>query len=984
MEPNDRGSSVGGNSPVLRSAASLPGAALDKGDILRLGRLTRGRNDGGGSVTPRALSLAGGDVRSSYSSHAEDVSSDCDPPKDSEHSNPEFWDNSAPSSTLHHLNVAHDAQPPARSLTTRVARFAQLFIRTRSSRSSQSSGAPELPGNLTAPATSVPDDAISHLLNWLSRRRAALKWVLDSRPFEYFIMFIIVANVICLAAMDPLDPESATLRMRVIGHFNDAFTVVFVVEMCARMISEGIFGKKSYFGSNWNRFDAVITTLSLADLASADGSSGLGSVKALRALRGLRALRLISSLKDLRFIVSLLVQCIPMLLNVIALLFFVFLIFGIVGVQLFQGVMRHYCVDDAGKVVNSFRHCTASDPQSCGTNQTCVLMDENPNNGVQSFDNVPAAMMTLFQLLCLQDVGIVIERVQSGTTAYSVYFFLAFTLVGPVVVLNLFLAVIASSFEKSKNAFGLVSSSPNNENASVTQASTISSTDEELRPAVNDFKANEIDGEVSSASTTVMTVPATSSSVSDASVPSFSLPGQRLFAFISNKIRPSNQSNVDAAHSVVPGNSTEAKAVGTFHSVTLNFLALLRITCRNFVDSQFFGNFMTFVISLTVLTMAITKSDESDSYYIGLDIANSIYTLCFLFEMILKHFAYGWKKYWFDALNAVDGVIVILSCIDTFSFLAQVDSVVGGGISVLRAFRLFRIVRAVKLVRYFPSLVQQIKVLQASLAAISNLCFLILLWIVIFAILGMSLFGGKLVDSVTGVAPRLNFDSFFNALLAVFVIFTTEGFPSIFSNCAQGAGFAVAIPFFYVLLFVGTFILFNLFVAIIIEEFRSNKPTSVFVVIPQKAAPSELPQLVDDNNSIRARLYAFFSFQDKINLRRRHSTLFYPNGVFCVLSCDNVESSHRNDIAVAALTRMGYCLVGKSLMVLSPSNPIRFWSNTFVLNRYFESVVTFFIMLSTVSLGLNGYEISDDFRRGLDVFDTVNCTFFLSIRCSHE
>jgi hypothetical protein len=971
MEPNDGGSPVGGNSPVLRSAASLPGAALDKGDILRLGRLTRGRSDGGGSVTPRALSLAGGDVRSSYSSHAEDAFSDCDPPKDSEHSNPEFWDNSAPSSTLHQLNIAHEAQLPARSLTSRVARFAQLFIRTQSSRSSECSSALELPGNVTAPATSVPDDAISHVLNWLSRRRAALKWVLDSRPFEYFIMFIIVANVICLAAMDPLDPESATLRMRVIGYFNDAFTVVFVVEMCARMISEGIFGKNSYFGSNWNRFDALITTLSLADLVSADGSSGFGSVKALRALRGLRALRLISSLKDLRFIVSLLVQCIPMLLNVIALLFFVFLIFGIVAVQLFQGVMRHYCVDDAGKVVNSFRHCAASDPESCGANQTCVLMDENPNNGVQSFDNVPAAMMTLFQLLCLQDVGIVIERVQSGTTAYSVYFFLAFTLVGPVVVLNLFLAVIASSFEKSKNAFGLVSSSPNNENASVTQASTISSADEESTPAVNDFKANEIDGEVSSASTTVMAVPATSSSVSDASMPPFSWPVQRAFAFISNKIRPSNQSKVDAAHSVVPGNSTEAKAVDTYCSVTLNFLALLRLTSRKLVDSQYFGNFMTFVIFLTVLTMAITKSDESDSYYIGLDIANSIYTLCFLFEMILKHFAYGLKKYWFDALNAVDGIIVVLSCIDTFSFLAQVDSVVGGGISVLRAFRLFRIVRAVKLVRYFPSLVQQIKVLQASLAAISSLCFLILLWIIIFAILGMSLFGGKLVDSVTGVAPRLNFDSFFNALLAVFVIFTTEGFPSIFSNCAKGAGFAVAIPFFYVLLFVGTFILFNLFVAIIIEEFRSNKPTSVFVVIPQ-AAPSELPQLVNDNNSIRARFHAFFSFQDKINLRRRHCTLFYPNGVFCVLSCDNVESSHQNDIAVAALTRMGYCLVGKSLMVLTPSNPIRFWSNTFVLNRYFESVVTFFIMLSTVSLGLNGYELSDDFRRGLDVFDTVN------------
>jgi hypothetical protein len=236
----------------------------------------------------------------------------------------------------------------------------------------------------------------------------------------------------------------------------------------------------------------------------------------------------------------------------------------------------------------------------------------------------------------------------------------------------LFLAVIASSFEKSKNAFGLVSSSPNNENASVTQASTISSADEESTPAVNDFKANEIDGKVSSASTTLMAVPATSSSVSDASMPAFSSQVQRAFAFIPNKVRPSNQSNVDAAQSVVPGNSTEAKAVDTFCSVTLNFLALLRLTSRKLVDSQYFGNFMTFVIFLTVLTMAITKFDESDSYYIGLDIANSICTLCFLFEMILKHFAYGWKKYWFDALNAVDGVIVVLSFISThFRFLPR-------------------------------------------------------------------------------------------------------------------------------------------------------------------------------------------------------------------------------------------------------------------------------------------------------------------------
>jgi hypothetical protein len=975
----DGGSPVVGTSPVLRSlpTGSLPGSALDKGDILRLGRLTRGRNDSGGTATPGAQSLSAGDDAPIGNTCAPgvDLASHSDPHNGTRYKNEEFWDNSG--SVIDHSN---DAPPVDLAFRTRQDKFAQLFVRTHSNRSLESIDSIDgnaLPGNaVAATALSVLDDALSPAHSWFSRFRSALKLLMETRPFEYFIMLVIVANVICLAAMDPLDPDSKTQRMRIIGYFNDAFTVVFVVEMCARMISEGIFGKKSYFSSNWNCFDAIITILSLADLIAADGS-GLGSVKSLRALRGLRALRLISSLKDLRFIVSLLVQCIPMLLNVIALLLFVFLIFGIVGVQLFQGVMRHYCVTSSGRVVDIFRHCSASDPQSCGANQTCALMDFNPNNGVQSFDSVPAAMMTLFQILCLQDVGLVIERVQSGTTAYSVYYFLAFTLVGPVVVLNLFLAVIASSFEKSKNAFSLVSSAPNEVNASVTQASTVSSTDDESKHVQSDSKASEADGQASSASTTVLNTHRTSSSSNELSVTSLLSPFKNIFAFISNKIRPSDNMNVEGAHAVVPGSATGVKTANTFSSFLHYFSALLRFNSRKIIDSAFFGNVMTFVIFLTVLTMAITKSDEPESYYFGLDVANVIYTFCFLLEMILKHIARGFKSYWFDALNAVDGVIVILSCVDAFSFIAQVDSVVGGGISVLRAFRLFRIVRAVKLVRYFPSLVQQIKVLRASLAAISSLCLLISLWIVIFAILGMSIFGGKLVDADTGLVPRLNFDSFFNALLAVFVVFTTEGFPSIFANCAHGAGFGAAIPYFYILLFVGTFILFNLFVAIIIEEFRSNKSDDR---VPKKnAEKSSVSQQSSEMKTFSARVSDFCSFQDKINHRRSDDRLFYPDGVLCILNRDQMDSVSTNDIAVAALKSMGYCLVGKSMMMFSPLHPIRFWSNTFILNRYFESVVTFFIMLSTVSLGLNGYDLSISFRNGLDIFDTVFLHLFISI-----
>jgi hypothetical protein len=178
------------------------------------------------------------------------------------------------------------------------------------------------------------------------------------------------------------------------------------------------------------------------------------------------------------------------------------------------------------------------------------------------------------------------------------------------------------------------------------------------------------------------------------------------------------------------------------------------------------------------------------------------------------------------------------------------------------------------------------------------------------------------------------------------------------------------------------FMLFNLFIAIIIEEFRSNKSDSNATKKNRDGSSSKSSD--GDKNSFRARVSLFFSFQDRINLRRNDDRLFYPDGVFCVLGRDQMQPSHQNDIGVAALQRMGYSLVGKSMMILSPLHPVRFWCNTIILNPHFESVVTFFIMLSSVSLGLNGYELTDGFRRGLDIFDTVHPLPFRFSRFFHS
>ena len=72
--------------------------------------------------------------------------------------------------------------------------------------------------------------------------------------------------------------------------------------------------------------------------------------------------------------------------------------------------------------------------------------------------------------------------------------------------------------------------------------------------------------------------------------------------------------------------------------------------------------------------------------------------------------------------------------------------------------------------RYWSSLRNLVASLLNSMRSIASLLLLLFLFIVIFALLGMQLFGGKFNFDKTQDKPRSNFDSFFQSLLTVFQV----------------------------------------------------------------------------------------------------------------------------------------------------------------------------------------------------------------------
>ncbi|XP_014676246.1 PREDICTED: voltage-dependent T-type calcium channel subunit alpha-1I-like, partial [Priapulus caudatus] len=94
-----------------------------------------------------------------------------------------------------------------------------------------------------------------------------------------------------------------------------------------------------------------------------------------------------------------------------------------------------------------------------------------------------------------------------------------------------------------------------------------------------------------------------------------------------------------------------------------------------------------------------------------------------------------------------------------------------GGLSVLRTFRLLRIL---KLVRFMPALRRQLVVMLRTVDNVATFFMLLMLFIFVFSILGMNLFGCKFCNKspITGAikCDRKNFDSLLWALVTVFQV----------------------------------------------------------------------------------------------------------------------------------------------------------------------------------------------------------------------
>ncbi|ODM86917.1 Voltage-dependent calcium channel type D subunit alpha-1, partial [Orchesella cincta] len=242
------------------------------------------------------------------------------------------------------------------------------------------------------------------------------------------------------------------------------------------------------------------------------------------------------------------------------------------------------------------------------------------------------------------------------------------------------------------------------------------------------------------------------------------------------------------------------------------------------VSSQPFDYISFGLIILNTISLGMKFYNQPAWYTEFLEYGNIFFTIAFTIELVLKLLAFGVKMYCNDTWNVFDFLIVVGSYIDII--FAEVN---------ISFFRLFRVGRLIKLLNKSEGIRTILWTFIKSLQALPYVILLIVLLFFIYAIVGMQIFGKIALDEASEIHRNNNFQTFGNAVLLLFRCATGEAWQEVMLACSGGehvkcfhpplaeekdeCGNDFAFPYFISFFVSCSFLVLNLFVAVIMDNF---------------------------------------------------------------------------------------------------------------------------------------------------------------------
>nr|XP_021334062.1 voltage-dependent R-type calcium channel subunit alpha-1E isoform X5 [Danio rerio] len=629
--------------------------------------------------------------------------------------------------------------------------------------------------------------------------RKYAKKIIEWPPFEYMILATIIANCIVLALEQHLPGEDKTPMAKRLEKTEPYFIGMFCFEAGIKIIALGfVFHKGSYLRNGWNVMDFIVVSSGILATAGAHMNISL-DLRTLRAVRVLRPLKLVSGIPSLQIVLKSIMKAMVPLLQIGLLLFFAILMFAIIGLEFYSGKLHKQC-EPVGK--DSERADSPENEFPCGSklcpdHYNCSGYWTGPNDGITQFDNILFSLLTVFQCITMEGWTTILYYTNDALgSTWNWLYFIPLIIIGSFFVLNLVLGVLSGEFAKER------------ERVENRRAFMKLRRQQQIERELNGYRAwidraEEVmlAEENKNSGPSALDVLKRATTIKRRGVDDARRAPEEQYADISSLGMPLNRASIRSAKRG-PTSYFRRKE------------RLLRISVRRMVKTQTFYWTVLGLVALNTLCVAIVHHKQPQWLSSLLYYAEFLFLGLFLTEMFLKMYGLGPRLYFHSSFNCFDCGVIVGSIFEVFwGFFRPGTSF---GISVLRALRLLRIF---KITKYWASLRNLVVSLMNSMKSIISLLFLLFLFIVVFALLGMQLFGGRFIfDEYTPT----NFDTFPAAIMTVFQILTGEDWNEVMYNGIRSQGGVKSgmwsSVYFIVLTLFGNYTLLNVFLAIAVDN----------------------------------------------------------------------------------------------------------------------------------------------------------------------
>uniref|UniRef100_A0A493SXZ4 Sodium channel protein n=1 Tax=Anas platyrhynchos platyrhynchos TaxID=8840 RepID=A0A493SXZ4_ANAPP len=603
---------------------------------------------------------------------------------------------------------------------------------------------------------------------------------------------------------------------------NQVFTGIFAAEMVLKIIAMDPF---YYFQVGWNIFDSFIVTLNASFKVSE-------SFFFLFQQNSLRVFKLAKSWPTLNMLIKIIGNSVGALGNLTLVLAIIVFIFAVVGMQLF------------GK---NYKECV------CKISPDCVLPRWHMHDFFHSF-------LIVFRVLCGEWIETMWDCMEVAGQPMCLTVFMMVMVIGNLVVLNLFLALLLSSFSSDslspteddnemnnlqiavariqkgidyvkKKAGECVQKSCWGKQRVVNERTATDQLNDERHHCISNCTIAEIRIDT----TYHRNENGTAGVVGSSDYP----------PFISN---PSLTVTVPIA--VGESDFEHLNTEDTKGRIWWN----LRKTCYRIVEHNWFETFIVFMILLSSGALAFEDIyiEQRKTIKTILEYADKIFTYIFILEMVLKWVAYGFQTYFTNAWCWLDFLIVDVSLVSLVAHALGFSE-----LSAIKSLRTLRALRPLRALSRFEGMRVVVNALTGAIPSIMNVLLVCLTFWLIFSIMGVNLFAGKFfkcINTTTGVElkpeevddetacknltstrwknVKVNFDNVGAGYLSLLQVATFKGWMDIMYAAVDSREVGkqpkyednlYMYLYFVAFIIFGSFFTLNLFIGVIIDNFNQQK-----------------------------------------------------------------------------------------------------------------------------------------------------------------